>query len=111
MTAVVSGLYTTPHSFNVILRSVSPLTYLPLFFAFDSVLDLRTEIQGERLRFVDAMARATSLNIENHVSEFKGLLSQEVTRSQKELVAIREQKQTLERECVDSPALSLLLDY
>jgi len=44
-----------------------------------SSLELSDDIRGERLRFVEAMQRATTVNVQLHVDEFKQQLAKEVT--------------------------------
>ncbi|CAE6457756.1 unnamed protein product [Rhizoctonia solani] len=41
-------------------------------------LDLSSDIRGERIRFVEAMSQATSMNVQLHVEEFKKQLTHEV---------------------------------
>ncbi|RXK42339.1 hypothetical protein M231_00329 [Tremella mesenterica] len=67
--------------------------------------DLTTEIRGERIRFVEAMQQATSVNVQLHVEEFKKVLSAEVHRSMQELGQLREQKRALEHQISDLFAL------
>ncbi|PVF96578.1 hypothetical protein CPB86DRAFT_786797 [Serendipita vermifera] len=40
--------------------------------------DLSSDIKGERIRFVDAMKEATSVNVNTHLEEFKRQLNQEM---------------------------------
>lgn len=58
--------------------------------------DLKSEIQGERIRFVDAMRDATQINVEQHLEKFKQQLSNEVSRSLHDLHRMREEKKVLE---------------
>lgn len=58
--------------------------------------DLKSEIQGERIRFIDAMRDATQINIEQHLQKFKDQLSHEVSRSLHDLHRMREEKKVLE---------------
>jgi hypothetical protein len=58
--------------------------------------DLKGEIQGERIRFVDAMRDATQINVEQHLEKFKQQLSAEVSRSLHDLHRMREEKKVLE---------------
>ncbi|KAK4689185.1 hypothetical protein P7C73_g942, partial [Tremellales sp. Uapishka_1] len=67
--------------------------------------DLTGEIRGERIRFVEAMQQATSVNVQLHIDEFKKLLSTEVHKSMKELGQMREQKKVLEHQISDLFAL------
>ncbi|WRT68602.1 uncharacterized protein IL334_005580 [Kwoniella shivajii] len=67
--------------------------------------DLTTEIRGERMRFIEAMQQATSVNVSMHVEEFKKLLSTEVHRSMAELGQMREEKKVLEQQISDLFAL------
>jgi len=68
-------------------------------------VDLTEEIKGERVRFIDSMREATSMNIANHVNEFKAALATETQRSLKELGMMREQKKVLEHQIADLFAL------
>lgn len=47
--------------------------------------ELATEIRGERIRFVDAMKEATTVNLQNQIHEFKEQLSKEVVGMEQEL--------------------------
>ncbi|WWC90564.1 uncharacterized protein L201_005500 [Kwoniella dendrophila CBS 6074] len=67
--------------------------------------DLTTEIRGERMRFIEAMQQATSVNVSMHVEEFKKLLSTEVNKSMAELGQMREEKKVLEQQISDLFAL------
>jgi uncharacterized protein (DUF3084 family) len=83
--------------------------------------DLTSEIRGERLRFVEAMQQATSVNVNCessrsdtcrtradgavHVEEFKKLLGTEVAKSMQELGQMREEKKALEQNISDLFAL------
>ncbi|KAK6910862.1 hypothetical protein I203_104897 [Kwoniella mangroviensis CBS 8507] len=67
--------------------------------------DLTAEIRGERMRFIEAMQQATSVNVSMHVEEFKKLLSTEVNRSMAELGQMREEKKVLEQQISDLFAL------
>ncbi|ORY35687.1 hypothetical protein BCR39DRAFT_511504 [Naematelia encephala] len=67
--------------------------------------DLTQEIRGEKMRFVEAMQHATSVNVQHHIDEFKKLLSAEVHKSMKELGEMREQKRALEHQISDLFAL------
>ncbi|KAL1405808.1 hypothetical protein Q8F55_007485 [Vanrija albida] len=67
--------------------------------------DLTTEIRGERVRFIEAMQQATTMNMQIHVDEFKRALSGEVTKSMHELGAMRERKKALEHQIADLFAL------
>lgn len=68
-------------------------------------VDLTNEIKGERVRFIDSMHDATSMNMQIHVDEYKTALSQEVQRSIRELGQMREQKKVLEHQIADLFAL------
>lgn len=83
--------------------------------------DLTSEIRGERIRFVEAMQQATSVNVHRkssscsdvkhgtdpivHVEEFKKLLGTEVAKSMQELGQMREEKKALEQNISDLFAL------
>jgi hypothetical protein len=67
--------------------------------------DLTEEIKGERVRFIENMREATSMNMQTHVEEFKKALTQETQRSLKELGQMREQKKALEQQIADLFAL------
>ena len=45
----------------------------------DLSLALSADIRGERLRFVEAMQSATTVNVQLHIDEFKQQLAKEVT--------------------------------
>ena len=45
----------------------------------DFSLALSADIRGERLRFVEAMQSATTVNVQLHIDEFKQQLAKEVT--------------------------------
>ncbi|ORX38343.1 hypothetical protein BD324DRAFT_350015 [Kockovaella imperatae] len=67
--------------------------------------DLTSEIRGERIRFVEAMQQATTMNVTRHVEEFKKTLSAEVQKSIKELTRVKEEKRALESQIADLFAL------
>ncbi|KAK8854619.1 hypothetical protein IAR55_003358 [Kwoniella newhampshirensis] len=67
--------------------------------------DLTAEIRGEKMRFIEAMQQATSVNVSLHVEEFKKLLTTEVNRSMVELGQMREEKKVLEQQISDLFAL------
>ncbi|CDZ98163.1 hypothetical protein [Phaffia rhodozyma] len=69
--------------------------------------ELKGEIQGERIRFVDAMSQATSVNVTQHLEEFKKLLSQEVGRSMTDLGRMREEKKLLESQIAELFAIKV----
>ena len=80
---------------------------------------MTSEIRGERLRFVEAMQQATTMNINSksltpavnnffktwHVEEFKKALGAEVSKSMTELGRMREEKKALEQNISDLFAL------
>jgi hypothetical protein len=68
-------------------------------------VDLTNEIKGERVRFIDSMRDATTMNMQIHVDEFKKALTTETQRSLKELGTMREQKKALEHQIADLFAL------
>ncbi|OCF38674.1 hypothetical protein I317_07551 [Kwoniella heveanensis CBS 569] len=88
---VVAVLERQRHDNEMLLRAVAT--------------DLTTEIRGERMRFIEAMQQATSVNVSMHVEEFKKLLSAEVNRSMAELGQMREEKKVLEQQISDLFAL------
>ncbi|WWC63514.1 uncharacterized protein I303_106117 [Kwoniella dejecticola CBS 10117] len=88
---VVSILDRQRHDNEMLLRAVAT--------------DLTAEIRGERMRFIEAMQQATSVNVSMHVEEFKKLLSTEVNRSMAELGQMREEKKVLEQQISDLFAL------
>ncbi|KZT55582.1 hypothetical protein CALCODRAFT_455365 [Calocera cornea HHB12733] len=59
--------------------------------------DLSNEIRGERLRFVDAMKEATTLNVQVHLEEFKKQLNHEVLRMTQDVGHLRDEKMKLEQ--------------
>lgn len=97
--------------------------------------DLSSEIRGERVRFIEAMREATTMNMQSesrsvrppqagspsstlpssttdelrshtvHVDEFKKALTNEVSQSMRELGTLREQKKALEHRIADLFAL------
>jgi type IV secretory pathway protease TraF len=83
-------------------------------FGIDRVSELSTEIKGERLRFVDAMKEATTLNVHRgyfaiplygrrlrrlavHVEQFKSHLSREVHVMTQEVVRLQRERDLLEQ--------------
>jgi len=59
--------------------------------------ELSNDIRGERLRFVDAMKEATTLNVQVHLEEFKKQLNQEVFRMTQDVGHLRDEKMKLEQ--------------
>ncbi|KAG8730990.1 hypothetical protein FRC12_019955 [Ceratobasidium sp. 428] len=60
--------------------------------------DLSSDIKGERLRFVEAMAKATAMNIQVHVEEFKKQLTHEVVTLTDEVGRLREERKTIQHQ-------------
>ncbi|RSH81638.1 uncharacterized protein EHS24_007817 [Apiotrichum porosum] len=70
-------------------------------------IDLANEIKGERVRFIDSMREATTMDLGRQVDEFKKVLSSEVSRSINELGKMREEKKALEHQIADLFALKV----
>lgn len=51
-------------------------------------VDLAEEIRGERIRFVDAMKEATTVNLQKQIHEFKEQLTKEVVGMEHELTEL-----------------------
>jgi peptidoglycan hydrolase CwlO-like protein len=82
------------------------------------LLDLSSEIRGERIRFVEAMSQATSMNIQRefiqvsstdphltnsdapivHVEEFKKQLTHEVIALNDEVARLRDERKTIQHQ-------------
>ncbi|KAF8608903.1 hypothetical protein BDV93DRAFT_518942, partial [Ceratobasidium sp. AG-I] len=60
--------------------------------------DLSSEIRGERIRFVEAMSQATSMNIQLHVDEFKKQLTREVLALTDEVGRLRDERKTIQHQ-------------
>ncbi|QRW08320.1 condensin complex subunit 1 [Ceratobasidium sp. AG-Ba] len=60
--------------------------------------DLSSDIRGERLRFVEAMSHATSMNIQVHVEEFKKQLTREVLALTDEVGRLRDERKTIQHQ-------------
>ncbi|CEL58808.1 hypothetical protein RSOLAG1IB_08837 [Rhizoctonia solani AG-1 IB] len=60
--------------------------------------DLSSDIRGERIRFVEAMSQATSMNIHLHVEEFKKQLTHEVLALTDEVGRLREERKTIQHQ-------------
>ncbi|EJD52527.1 hypothetical protein AURDEDRAFT_111190 [Auricularia subglabra TFB-10046 SS5] len=58
--------------------------------------ELSNDIRGERLRFVDAMKEATTVNIQFHVEEFKKQLTKEVLTMTIEVERLQRERQMLQ---------------
>ncbi|WVQ72027.1 hypothetical protein IAR50_001571 [Cryptococcus sp. DSM 104548] len=67
--------------------------------------DLTEEIRGEKMKFLESMQKATTVNVMMHIEEFKKLLNVEVNRSMNELGKVREEKRALEQQIADLFAL------
>ncbi|KIP11595.1 hypothetical protein PHLGIDRAFT_457132 [Phlebiopsis gigantea 11061_1 CR5-6] len=63
--------------------------------------ELSNEIRGERLRFVEAMKEATTINVQIHVEEFKKELTREVLSMTQEVSRLQRERQTLEQQIAD----------
>ncbi|KAG8706541.1 hypothetical protein FRC08_000995 [Ceratobasidium sp. 394] len=61
-------------------------------------IDLSSDIRGERLRFVEAMSHATSMNIQVHVEEFKKQLTREVFALTDEVTRLRDERKTIQHQ-------------
>ena len=59
-------------------------------------LALSADIRGERLRFVEAMQSATTVNVQLHIDEFKQQLAKEVT------LMLQEVGRTLQRDLTEA---------
>ncbi|KAI0766515.1 hypothetical protein BC629DRAFT_1596351 [Irpex lacteus] len=64
-------------------------------------LELSDDIRGERLRFVEAMKEATTINVQIHVEEFKKELTREVTLMTQEVDRLHKERQGLEQHIAD----------
>ncbi|KAG8747122.1 hypothetical protein FRC10_002171 [Ceratobasidium sp. 414] len=60
--------------------------------------DLSSDIRGERLRFVEAMSQATSMNIQVHVEEFKKQLTREAFALTDEVSRLRDERKTIQHQ-------------
>ncbi|KAF8757149.1 hypothetical protein RHS01_04045 [Rhizoctonia solani] len=60
--------------------------------------DLSSDIRGERIRFVEAMSQATSMNVQLHVEEFKKQLTHEVLALTDEVGRLREERKTIQHQ-------------
>ncbi|EUC58716.1 hypothetical protein RSOL_273310 [Rhizoctonia solani AG-3 Rhs1AP] len=60
--------------------------------------DLSSDIRGERIRFVEAMVQATSMNVQLHVEEFKKQLTHEVLALTDEVGRLREERKTIQHQ-------------
>ncbi|KAG8679753.1 hypothetical protein FRC11_003330, partial [Ceratobasidium sp. 423] len=60
--------------------------------------DLSSDIRGERIRFVEAMSQATSMNVQMHVEEFKKQLTHEVLALTDEVGKLREERKTIQHQ-------------
>lgn len=67
--------------------------------------DLTEEIRGDKMRFLESMQKATTVNVMLHIEEFKRLLNAEVNKSMNELGKVREEKRALEQQISDLFAL------
>ncbi|KAJ3533009.1 hypothetical protein NM688_g7344 [Phlebia brevispora] len=63
--------------------------------------ELSNEIRGERLRFVEAMKEATTINVQIHVEEFKKELTREVLAMTSEVARLHRERQSLEQHIAD----------
>jgi len=122
---VVSVLERQRNDNEMLLRALATgeTQIFRLVYLANGYVDLTSEIRGERIRFVEAMQQATSVNVQceysritmtrkseadvnaAHVEEFKKLLSTEVHKSMKELGKMREEKKALEHQISDLFAL------
>ncbi|THH02060.1 hypothetical protein EW026_g703 [Hermanssonia centrifuga] len=64
-------------------------------------IELSEDIRGERLRFVEAMKEATTINVQIHVEEFKKELTREVLLMTQEVARLHRERQTLEQQIAD----------
>jgi len=58
--------------------------------------ELSSEIKGERIRFVEAMKEATSINVQMHVENFKQSLAAEALKVSAEIGRLHQEKQAIE---------------
>ncbi|GJE97769.1 hypothetical protein PsYK624_139900 [Phanerochaete sordida] len=63
--------------------------------------ELSNDIRGERLRFVEAMKEATTINVQIHVEEFKKELTREVLSMTQEVTRLQRERQALEQQIAD----------
>ncbi|KAI0690521.1 hypothetical protein BC835DRAFT_1364126 [Cytidiella melzeri] len=63
--------------------------------------ELSDDIRGERLRFVEAMKEATTINVQIHVEEFKKELTREVMLMTQEVDRLHKERQGLEQHIAD----------
>lgn len=63
--------------------------------------ELSNDIRGERLRFVEAMKEATTINVQIHVEEFKKELTREVFSMTQEVTRLQRERQALEQQIAD----------
>ncbi|KAK2464306.1 hypothetical protein APHAL10511_003763 [Amanita phalloides] len=63
--------------------------------------ELSSEIKGERIRFVEAMKEATSINVQTHVENLKQNLAAEVLKMSNEVGRLHQEKQALESQIQD----------
>ncbi|EIN11674.1 hypothetical protein PUNSTDRAFT_61956, partial [Punctularia strigosozonata HHB-11173 SS5] len=63
--------------------------------------ELKAEIKGERLRFVDAMKEATAINVGIHVEQFKKELTREVLSMTQEVNRLQTERQALEQQIAE----------
>ncbi|KDN44446.1 hypothetical protein RSAG8_05493, partial [Rhizoctonia solani AG-8 WAC10335] len=61
-------------------------------------VDLSSDIRGERIRFIEAMSQATSMNVQLHVDEFKKQLTHEVLALTDEVGRLREERKTIQHQ-------------
>lgn len=59
--------------------------------------EIREHINGERLRFVDAMKEATAINVQRHVEQLKQELARETTLVMNEVARLQYERFTLEQ--------------
>ncbi|KAF8629409.1 hypothetical protein AX15_003463 [Amanita polypyramis BW_CC] len=63
--------------------------------------ELSSEIKGERIRFVEAMREATTINVQAHVENLKQSLTTEVMKMSDEIGRLRQEKQAIESQMQD----------
>ncbi|KAI0085181.1 hypothetical protein BDY19DRAFT_897093 [Irpex rosettiformis] len=63
--------------------------------------ELSDDIRGERLRFVEAMKEATTINVQIHVEEFKKELTREVMLMTQDVDRLHKERQGLEQHIAD----------
>ncbi|EJT98060.1 hypothetical protein DACRYDRAFT_118834 [Dacryopinax primogenitus] len=95
--AIVDANQQSREAMNAVLKTLAEQRQEQEKLLRSVAAELSNDIRGERLRFVDAMKEATTLNVQVHLEEFKKQLNHEVFRMTQDVGHLRDDKMKLEQ--------------